>query len=167
MHCLHTRLEFFFLDFFTAIKSCCNPFTSFYRPRWQISPDQFINVVPFIYLKPEKHTPFGRALRIVHKREFFTRKMFKCISNIAKHLNLPELLSVPLLLVLKNIVIVLSYVAGFTSAMAASVYGPLKTNLSVKQIAGLHVTSRRLCRWWRTKLLLDLPLRWELKSILV
>ena len=34
-----------------------------------------------------------------------------------KHLNLTELLSVPLLLVWKNIVIILSYVTGFTSAM--------------------------------------------------
>ena len=48
---------------------------------------------------------------------FFTRKMFKCISNIVKHLNLTELLSVPLLLVWKNIIFVLSYVTGFTSAM--------------------------------------------------
>ena len=48
---------------------------------------------------------------------FFTRKMFKCISNIMKHLNLTELLSVPLLLVWKNIIFVLSYVTGFTSAM--------------------------------------------------
>ena len=34
-----------------------------------------------------------------------------------KHLNLTELLSVPLLLVWKNIIFVLSYVTGYTSAM--------------------------------------------------
>ena len=34
-----------------------------------------------------------------------------------KHLNLTELLSVPLLLVWKNIIFVLFYVTGYTSAM--------------------------------------------------
>ena len=43
--------------------------------------------------------------------------MFERISSIMKHLNLTELLSVPLLLVWKNIIFVLSYVTGFTSAM--------------------------------------------------
>ena len=57
------------------------------------------------------------SINIFQFRIFFTRKMFKCISNIVKHLNLTELLSVPLLLVWKNIVIILSYVTGFTSAM--------------------------------------------------
>ena len=57
------------------------------------------------------------SINIFQLNIFFTRKMFKCISNIMKHLNLTELLSVPLLLVWKNIIFVLSYVTGYTSAM--------------------------------------------------
>ena len=57
------------------------------------------------------------SIHIFQFRIFFTRKMFKCISNIMKHLNLTELLSVAMLLVWKNIIFVLSYVTGFTSAM--------------------------------------------------
>ena len=57
------------------------------------------------------------SINIFQFRIFFTRKMFERISSIMKHLNLTELLSVPLLLVWKNIIFVLSYVTGFTSAM--------------------------------------------------
>ena len=58
-----------FLDFFTAIKCICLPFRAFLPTEMTDFPTlshtlTTKNPYPFIYLKPEKGTPFGRSLSV-------------------------------------------------------------------------------------------------------
>ena len=59
-----------FLDFLKPQNLCVSPFGPFYRPKWQISlPFHMLQLVkslryPFIYMKTEKGTPFGRSLPV-------------------------------------------------------------------------------------------------------